>query len=295
MDTTHPARRCAPATPPSREPLTVLAQSVESLRPDGAAPGWAEIYGTQTDPQQVRWHDDLDTLTGFVAPPACFAVATVAYGWARHLDTPTPTPDPIVEPGGRRRCRVVFLLTRDGDAAGYLRAGPDVLLHEPATQGRIPDLTRRCLGLPTAPPEENTAGLLTRLWLNNIVGAGGQSRITGPFAWETVIGLHPALQVAAEAGLTIEAHQVLPALRVAVEAWTWTRLTRHAAEPGWLHDMLPVGAGGWMDEGILSRWLLASLPPLEALLEEVGRIVTPSTAMRLRVVLGQLDATTVQP
>ena len=139
------------------EPLTVLAHSVESLRPDTAPPAWVEIFGTQTDPTAVRWHDGLDTLTGFMAPPDCFAIAAVGNGWARHLDTSTPGPDPLVAPGGRRRCRVVFLLDRTGQAAGYLRAGPDIVIPEPATQGRIPDLIRRCLGLPTphrkkAPP-----------------------------------------------------------------------------------------------------------------------------------------------
>jgi len=294
MDTHRPTRRCAPTESVGQraaEPLTVLAQSVESLRPDGAPPAWAEIYGTEASPERVRWHDGLDTLTGFVAPPDCFAVAAVGNGWARHLDNPTPGPDPIVAPGERRRCRVVFLLTRSGHAAGYLRAGPETLIHEPATQGRIPDLIRRCLGLPTPPPEETTAGFLARLWLNNIVGAGEQTATTGPLTWDSAAQLHPALQVAAEAGLTLKPDQVLPALRVAADAWTWSHLARQAAQPGWLRDLLPDGAGAWMDEGILSRSLLGIVPPLESLLEGDKPFITGSTAMRLRVVLGELGVT----
>ena len=252
MDTHRPNRRCAPTEPPCHQgasqttaaPLTVLAHSVESLRPDGAPPAWVEIHGTQTSPDRVRWHDGLDTLTGFVAPPDCFAVAAVGNGWARHLDTSTPSPDPIVAPGDRRRCRVVFLLTRGGHTAGYLRAGPEILIREPASLGRIPDLIRRCLGLPTPPPEETTTGFLARLWLNNIVGVGAQTGIMGPLTWDTVTRLHPALQVAADAGLTIGADQVLPALRLASDAWTWSRLARQAGERGWLLDLLPAGAGG---------------------------------------------------
>ena len=46
-----------------------------------------------------------------------------------------------------------------------------------------------------------------------------------------------------------------------------------------------------MDEGILSRWLLDSLPPLESLIDRVTPTVTAHTAMRLRVVLGELGVT----
>ena len=132
---------------------------------------------------------------------------------------------------------------------------------------------------------------MARLWLNNIVGVGEHPGLTGPLTWDTVAGLHPALQVAAEAGLTIGPDQVLPALRLAADAWTWSRLARQAAQPGWLRDLLPAGAGGWMDEGILSRWLLDALPSIETLLEQVTPIATADTAIRLRRVLEELGVT----
>ncbi len=113
------ARRSAPANP-----LTVVAQSVESLRPEGAPPAWAELIGPEANPTQVRWHEGLDTLMGFAAPGDCHAIAAVGYGWARHLGTvtadatswpprsgaaagsctswPAPaTPPPTCEPGTR--------------------------------------------------------------------------------------------------------------------------------------------------------------------------------------------------
>lgn len=113
----------------------------------------------------------------------------------------------------------------------------------------------------------------------------------GPFEWDTVARLHPALQVAADAGLTIGPDQVLQAFRVAAEAWTWSRLACQAAQPGWLRDLLPAGAGGWMDEGILSRWLLDTLPSIATLLEQITPITTTATAARLRVVLDHLGIT----
>lgn len=111
MNTHRPARTDRPdpapsgyrpgdaATPHGGDPLTVLAQSMESLRPDGAPPAWAEIIGPLTRPEQARWHGDLDTLMGFVAPADCAAIVTVGYGWA-HDAVALP---PSRRDGPRRR------------------------------------------------------------------------------------------------------------------------------------------------------------------------------------------------
>ncbi len=270
--------------------MTVLAQSMESLRPDGAPPAWAEIIGPLARPDQARWHDDLDTMMGFVAPADCAAIVTVGSGWARNLNEAPTDSDTVLGPGERRRCRVVFLLTRSGDVAGYLRSGPAILIGEAPTVGRIPDLVRRCLDLPTPPPEESTAGLLAVMWLAHIAGAGARS--AGRLTWQAVAALHPALQVAAAAGIAVPPEQAVAALRGAADAWSWSHLARQAAQPGWLADLLPAGAAGWMDEGILCRWLLDSLPSIASLLDQVTPLLTAATAMKLRVTLGQLGVTT---
>ncbi len=154
--------------------------------------------------------------------------------------------------------------------------------------GRVPDIMRRCFGLPTPGPEESTDGILfARLWLGNVLDAGEQA--AAPLTWSTVFRLHPAVQAAAEGGLTIAPDEVVRALRIAGEIWSWSCLTEMAAEPGWLSDLLPEGAGGWMDEGILSRWLLASMSGIEALLTHVGPLITPAAARRLRRTLNRLD------
>jgi hypothetical protein len=275
--------------------LTVLAQSVESLQPAGAQPAWAEIIGPLDLPEQVRWHPDLETLMGFTAAPGCDAIAAVGYGWARNLDAdelrrlgaePGGCPS-LLAPGDRRRVRVVCVMSRGGDMAGYLRDGPTVLVDEPPSVGRVPDLLRRCFALPTPPPTEPTDGLLARMWLSNVRQAAREC--AEPLAWPAVIGRHPAIQVATEGGLAVPPGELVAALRTASSIWTWTYLTGAAASPGWLADLLPPGAAGWMDEGILSRWLLDAMASVRTLVDQVTPSIAPGAARRLRVTLGRLD------
>ena len=298
-----------------REALTRLAQSVESLRPSHDGPGWAEIIGPLHQPEGVRWHPDPHSMMGFVAPPECHALASVGFGWGRNmtddevhlLGGPGGTggtgssggqaveePRPLLAPGERRRVRVVCLVTRTGDMAGYLRAGSTVLIDTPPTAGRIPDSLRRCCRLPTEPPPELTDGFLARLWLSNVRGAG--QRAIQPLDWPEVVGLHPAMQALATGGLAYpDCGPLVPALRTAASIWTWTYLVDQAALPGWLAGFLPPGAGGWMDEGILSRWLLSSVSGLDELLTQVAPLVAPGVAKRLRRTLRELRVLSSSP
>jgi hypothetical protein len=255
----------------------VIAQSVESLQPEGAPPAWAEIIGPTATPTQTRWHQDLESLIGFVAPPDCDAIVTVGYGWAHN--TSTDNAAALLGPGERRRCRVVLLMTRTEEFAGYLRTGTEILIDEPATAGRIPDLMRRTFGLPTPPPEESTTGLLARLWLYDAINAAA------PLSWAELAAHHPAMQVAAQADIPVTPEHLERLLRVAAEAWSWSQLVRQAAQPGWLCQLLPPGAGGWMDEGILSRWVLATLAPLDTLVDRITPCLTPAARQRLQTVL----------
>jgi hypothetical protein len=273
--------------------LTRLAQSIESLLPAGAQPAWVEILGPLKNPEGVRWHPDIETMIGFVAPSDCNALAAVGYGWARSLGPTSgyraqenPEGSPLLAPGERRRCRVVCLCSRQGDLAGYVRAGGGILIDEPPTVGRIPDFMRRCFRLPTAAPEESTDGFLASAWLTTVVVTAELSPT--PLPWPVVARMHPALQVAEEAGLTIAPGQVLSALRTASEVWSWSYLARQAASPGWLADLLPSGGVEWMDEGILSRWLLSCVASVDQLLPRVTPLIATAAAKRLRTTLWQL-------
>ncbi|MDQ1443048.1 MAG: hypothetical protein QOG97_3276 [Acidimicrobiaceae bacterium] len=273
--------------------LTVIAQSIESVAPADAPPAWAEIVGPLDEPRQMRWHPDVEGLAGFVAPLDCSAIVTVGFGWAHSLGDGTPAGRALLGPDGRRRCRVVCAMTRSGEVAGYLRDGPDILIDEAPTVGRIIDYIRRAFCLPTAEPEESTSRFVSYMWLSNVRGAGRRADRALP--WSTVIGQHPAMKVAEEAGLTIPYAQVVPILRMVAETWTWSYLVEQAASPGWLADLLPPGTAGWMDEGVFSRWLLGNFSDIMNLLDQITPLIEPAAAKRLRRVLKQLDVLDKRP
>jgi len=274
--------------------LTRLAQSMESLLPAGAEPTWVEIIGPLDQPESVRWHPDLETMVGFVAPPNCDAIAAVGYGWTRQLESVSPGGVAVPASGGeRKRCRVVVLITRAGEMAGYLRAGTAILIDEPPTVGRVPDLMRRCFGLATPPPEEPTDGILARLWLSNVLFAAEEA--TAPLTWAAVARLHPVLQLAADNGITVPSGEVPRILHLVADVWNWTYLTQQAAESGWLGEVLPEGAAGWMDEGILSRWLLSSMSRIDPILADVKPLIAPAAAKKLRQTLLRLGVLPERP
>ena len=267
--------------------LTVLAQSIESITPAGIPPAFVEIVGGLDPPDSVRWHADVAELLGFVAPPDCQAVVFVGEGTARPLAGGPPDVVGLLKPGEQRRCKTVFLLTRDGDAAGYCREGATILIDEPPTIGRIPDSIRRSLGLPTPPPDQPTDGLLARLWLNEVISVA--ERASAPLGWPEVAQLHPVMKVCAEGGLTIPLTDLVHYLHIASSEWTWSFLVAQSIGPGWMADFLPPGAAGWMDEGMLSRWLLGSFPPVADLLERARPLISPAAARKLRVILRKLN------
>jgi hypothetical protein len=241
----------------------------------------------------MRWHPDVEALAGFVAPPDCNAIVTVGYGWAHSLGEGTPAGRALLGPEGRRRCRVVCLMTRSGDVAGYLRDGPNILIDEAPTVGRVMDYMRRSFRLPTPQPEESTSRFLAYMWLGNVRSAGYQA--DGPLPWPAVIGQHPAMKVAEEAGLTIPFAEVVPILRMVADTWSWSYLAEQAAAPGWLADLLPAGTAGWMDEGLFSRWLLGNFSDITNLLDQVTRLIEPTAAKKLHRVLKQLDLLNAPP
>ncbi|MDQ1427219.1 MAG: hypothetical protein QOK39_695 [Acidimicrobiaceae bacterium] len=272
--------------------LTVLAQSIESIAPTDAPAAWAEIVGCLDEPEQVRWHPSVDALAGFVAPPDCHAIVTVGYGWAHSLAEGTPPGRALLGPDGRRRCRVVCLVSRSGEVAGYLRDGPNILIDEAPTVGRVIDYIRRAFLLPTSPPEESTSRFLAYMWLSSVRALAEQA--DRPLPWSRVIGEHPAIKVAEEAGLTVPYAELVRILRMVADTWSWTYLAEQAAAPGWLADLLPPGTSGWMDEGVLSRTLLA-FSGITNLVEQVTARIEPAAAKKLHRILRQLDLGDTHP
>jgi hypothetical protein len=96
------------------------------------------------------------------------------------------------------------------------------------------------------------------------------------------------MRLAHQGGLPVTADDLVTVARLAATVWCWPELLRQAETPGPLADALPAGVGGWMDEGMLSRWLLASYPPLPGHLAEIMDLVRPGVGRQIRRALEAL-------
>ena len=260
--------------------LNVLARSVESLRPAASPPAWAEIGGTLRDPTTIRWHDGVETLIGFRAPPECAAIAVVANGWGHGVHDPCSDRAGPIVPGERRRIRVVCLVTRAGERAGYLRIGSHIAVHEAPAQGRVLDSMLRSFGLPTAPPE-STARVQAVVWLANL--EAHVLLANGPLTWEAAANLHPGVIGLEALGETVPLDLLPDVLRASSTAWTWSDVAET------LGDIPPPEIREWMDEGMLSRWLTDALPDVDALLARVSARLPPAVVSEVRATLDQLN------
>jgi hypothetical protein len=262
---------------PLEQLVTVIDQAHTGL--DTAA--WAQVMGSDRTLELVC-DDDLGNLLGFVAPDECWALAMSAPGWARSTEMA-----PDAARAGQQRVRITCAVARDGGVAGRVHWADGSQVDEPPSSGRSLDILRRGLRLPTDPPAAPSGQLLAAQWLEAIRSMVG--RRARPLTWAQAASQHPAMRLAKEGGLPVRADDLVTVARLAAAVWCWSELLRQAAAPGALADALPAGVGGWMDEGMLSRWLPASYPPLPEHVAEIVALVMPETGGRIRGALEALD------
>ncbi|HEX7132400.1 MAG TPA: hypothetical protein VF228_07485, partial [Iamia sp.] len=143
-------------TVPRPLPSTVLDQVARQVVEDHAGtphailvrvrpgPAGAEI-GLCALPEGVH---PREALLGHVVPPAWAASGVIAPARARSLDRPGDSGTATT---------VVMLVGRDGHVTSHAVGIDGVEAGGEAPVGRIPDLLRRTLGLPTAPPTASAA------------------------------------------------------------------------------------------------------------------------------------------
>jgi hypothetical protein len=231
----------------------------------------------------------LDLLLGYVAPLHWWALGVSSCG-RQH---PIGGDGRVVRSAGSPRVRITMLLDRSGGAAALLRRGDERTALRGPPDGTVADACRRALGLVTAPPPPTTAGLWTRSWLDRVVdtlapssGArGGAGRPT----WRDLTRLHPASSAVATRwsglGLGPDADALADATRALADAWPWARLRADPAVadvPGPLPDPRVVA---WMDDGMWARWLLATFPAVDDLVDAACSLLTPSLARATRQVV----------
>jgi hypothetical protein len=234
----------------------------------------------------LRLIDDIDesvvsVLTGFTAPVDWLAIGVSTGGNAY----------PVEEGRGarRRRVRLVHLVTRLGTSASVLRLAdeePRVVvgcIDDDTIVGRVDDVCRRALGLPT-PPAGSTLEFWALMWLDSIAsGTGG-----APSTWDEVAAHHLAVRVFAEAepDLVAEASASLVRLGVLVASvHGWSELRAECVAGRWPMEGVPSAVARWLDDGAFSRWSTGSFPPRDELTAAACELLSPTLARRVRAVL----------
>jgi len=196
-------------------------------------------------------HDPVASLYGFVAPPQW-----LAFGIAASAAT-------LGDGGASDRIRIVFLVDRGGRAVHAAR-GIVLTANADRATGRVPDICRRVLGLPTAPPSSDPRVLWDVDWLDRIL----------------------AQRLAADLGSPPPSWQDVYALRRhrRSDGAPWAILRREVAA-GLLDVGLPADLAAWMDDGMFERELLARYPDRSYILADLAELL-PRPLMR--TIIGML-------
>jgi hypothetical protein len=175
----------------------------------------------------------LDELMGFVAPDEWAAIGAICHGWAtRDLGTrPSRAAD-------RVRVRSAHVVTRDGTEVGGFRLCGEQLVLQELVVGMVPDVLRRCLGLPTPPPDFPAAELSAADWLDALADEPAAAPPVAYASWE---------------------------------AARWDVVTGRRRVPD-----LSASLAAWMDAGVFARWMAATYPRTTDHLATVRRVLPPA-------------------
>jgi hypothetical protein len=237
----------------------------------------------------------VEGLTGFTAPPGWSTLGVVCSGTARHLVGSTGTdagsaPPPL---GDRQPIRVAYLVARSGVSASACRR-PDgtIWSHsaaglDDAGVGRVDDVLRRALRLPTHPPHSSSIELWARLWLDRAVEEVA-ARPRRRWTWPAIARLHPAAQLVLEDLPERGAEVADSILRLGEmlgrsRSWSELRIGHSSAVPD--PAAIRPDLAEWMDDGIFSRWLLDGVPDCGSSLVHLRDLLPPGVIGRIERVL----------
>jgi hypothetical protein len=253
------------------------------VRVTGAAPG----ARTGTLELGLRPVTDLgggviDALLGFTAPPAWHVIGAVSEGTAHPLDGGVP-----------QTARVIHLVSRQGESASVVRllGDDDVQVDASAgpPDGRLDEVCRRVLALPTAPPESSPQALWASTWLDRVLArSAGSGTRAAALSWADVAALHPAVTVIApdDPALAAEAGDHLEEMGNAlVLAFGWGALRARCAAGEWPVPGIPPSLAAWMDDGMFARWAMFAYPALDVLFDDLDVLLAPDVHARIATTL----------
>ena len=172
----------------------------------------------------------FDALMGFDAPPDWEVFGVVAPGWGSYYEGPRK--------GERRRVRVIFVASRQGEEASVLRfAGDDAgtVMTDPQAPGRVADCVRRALDIPTPEPED---GSLVPFWFDRTLQ-------------RLVARRHPS-----NGGVLVGCDDIDAIIGEPPQSWDEERW-KVVEAGGNIH--MDGAVATWMDEGMLARFMLATM------------------------------------
>ena len=284
MTSTDSTARPSSPDDPSPDPHLWLAAAAEVLEARGEHRSWQPMLAGVVEPgsaghrcrievADIDHPDPVEGLLGFVAPRRLRAVGLVAGGRTQALDDDDRPP---------ARGGFVHLVDRDGtsvtrtvDAEGRsLVIGPA----EEVQVGRVPDACRRALGLDTALPPPDTTAVVVDAWLEKLLAVA----LRHPdLSWPEVVDLQPGSNGACTPG------ELAGRLSALGQELTWDLVRR-----GFLDGVIAARHGidaalaGWMDDGMLARWLIGAAIPWSSQLEIVDALLAPEVSDLVAATVG---------
>lgn len=292
MKTCTTARRLARA--PQGEPLDELATVIESAADTG---GWGEpphLVSVTFDGENIELgmkplnHHPALELTGFNAPKAWSCLGVLTEAWAGEYE-PTRGEPRRGSMKNRRRTRLLHLVSRSGDAVMLMRdeqSGDVRLTHidTAASAGLLDDCLRRSLGIPTAPPADDTRELWALLWLDHVLEDAVENRLSRA-SWQDVARLHPAVEraIAADDPALVEwsTTELVRAGEVMANAYQWERARGDSLDGAGPISGIPADHLRWMDEGMFARSVVAWFPPLDDVLADLEVLIPGEVHRRI--------------
>jgi hypothetical protein len=232
------------------------------------------------------WHlfdqRPLADMLGWLAPPSCDALVVQVGTPHVHI-----IPLPGIELSAADRAAqgadgeeepedLWLTVAVDRSARWASRLDVDGRIHDQSPDGgRVPDVLLRCLGLPTDPPAESTAGILATLWLLGILTAATEADAT--LTWTAAVREHMIAAIVLQHEPGMSHRHLLELVQDAPQLMTWEVLKMAEG----LGALCPPDVAGWMDSGVYSRWVTGQLPDVATLLPAARRALRPAAYRRV--------------
>ena len=221
----------------------------------------------------------LTALIGFTAPDDWWALGTVATGWMGPLDggRPSAHPDAV-------RTAQVIVVTREGNVISHVRAANGESFDDPPEGGLVFDAVHRALDLATPPAEGFVTDVFAVLWLHFVEAEAREARSNlQKMTWVRAARCFPFGNRVENAHLR-EPSDFARLLLATVHDIDWARLRRWGTR-GSLGGLVRPELARWMDDGMFSRWMANSLPPVHAQLERTCQRLAPRVSSQVREAL----------